>query len=340
MKAEDILELSGPAGAGKLMPGGPDEIRRTFRKLVALWHPDHNPDPRAAAVFRHLVALRDLALGRSGAGRTGQTGAGQEEILTARDGRRFRTRVHYRHEGDAGTLLVGARAISHMIPGGNRDLARLEEDAVRGFRFADADMAAQMAWALPALLEVRALRDDATLLIYERPEGEVVLADLLDAFGPLPPEHAAWLGSGLFNLAAWLSWAGLFHGGIGPDSVLVNPDTHSVRLVGGWAFSGRLGSRPAALPNRTLDLMPALAVKGAVAEESLQLELIRRTILESLGDGVGAHLGRIGVPAPLADFLRLPSAADGISDYRAWQEALVRAWGPRRFVAYPHRLSR
>lgn len=332
MRAREILALSGASGAQTLFPGDPSEVRKRFRKLVSIWHPDHCDAPEAAEVFRHLMDLRDLAA----KGETRSAASGSDQILTGADGRKFRFRVASRHMGDIGETLVGRRTISHLVLQENADLAGCEREAVSGFDFADARMRQQMERYLPNLLQERDLEDGGTLFIYERPAGEVLLCDLINAFGPLPPVHAAWLCSGLLNIAAWLSWSGRVHGAISLDTVMVNPETHLVRLIGGWAFSALKATRPAALPNRTLDLFPSLAVKGRGVDEAVTLRLIRRTVLESMGDPAGTSLEALGVPTPVANFLRLPPQKTGIEDYQAWQKALKEGWGARKFVVYPH----
>lgn len=332
-QAEEILSHRGAAGARALFSADPEEARARFRNLAAQWHPDHCDDPKAGEVFRHLIKLREQLKVGARPGPEGVTG--EEVILTARTGLRFRTRPLYRHQSDIGEILVGARTVSNLVPPENADLAALEVAAVCGFRFADDRMRAQMADGLPELMEERPLEGGGTLLIYRKDPGEMLLADLLRRDGPLPPEHAAWVCSGLLNVAAWLGWAGMWHGGISADTVAVNTDTHSVRLVGGWAFSGKAGDRATAFPNRTLHLMPFLAVKTRLPDEGVTLGLIRRTVLEALGDPNESRLDTIGVPDPVGRFLRLPPARTGAEDYASWQSALRDGWGGRKFVIYP-----
>ena len=41
----------------RLFTGDPDQARREFRTLVAIWHPDRCSRPEATAVFQHLSRL-------------------------------------------------------------------------------------------------------------------------------------------------------------------------------------------------------------------------------------------------------------------------------------------
>ena len=87
--AAAILALS-PSQAGRIFSGVPDFIRRQWRTQARHWHPDrHAGDATASAVFQHLQALRDAALGRFAADSPAAPG---ELILDTIDGRWFRLR--------------------------------------------------------------------------------------------------------------------------------------------------------------------------------------------------------------------------------------------------------
>ncbi len=61
LTAQDILKIE-PFDAGQLFPGDAAEIKARFKKLAQEWHPDHNAEPDASAVFAHINKLRTLAL--------------------------------------------------------------------------------------------------------------------------------------------------------------------------------------------------------------------------------------------------------------------------------------
>ena len=325
--AEQILSV--PRGsAASLLGDCESAVRATFRKMVAIWHPDRSSDPRAAEVFRHLVALRDAALGAGPA-------AANQRRFTARGGRDFSMRYLAAHATDAGETFVGTRTLAQVFASDMADLADAEKETAGGFRFADQAMEDQMRMFLPREIEWRDLEDGSALQIQERSPGEVVLADLLARDGAMPPKHAAWLCSGLMNIAAFLTWSGRVHGAISSDTVMVDPESHGVRLFGGWGFSTARGTRPSMLPNRTLETVPNLAVAGEVAEFTIDLELVRRTVREAMGATSIGGLDHLDLPEPVENWLVMPPAKDGIADYAAWQAALEAGWGTRRFVVYP-----
>ncbi|MCW3782482.1 J domain-containing protein [Defluviimonas salinarum] len=332
LTARDILGTT-PAAAATLFPGSVREIRRAFHRLAAAWHPDICAEPEATRVMAHLVTLRDRALAVSGAAGQPRRGPAGRTLRTA-DGHDLAIAPRASRTADHGEILVGSRTIATVYPADLVDLAAREVAAIAGFRFADPGMEAQMRPFLPRLLRETALESGGRLTILERNPEEILLADLLAHAGAMPPVHAAWLCSGLMNIAAWLGWHGQVHGAIGPETVLVNPKTHSVRLAGGWCFAVPMGTRPDLLPARSLDALPRLAVAGTGTDARTDAELVRLTVREALGDAAGSQLHDGTVPAPIAAWLSFPPAGDAMRDYAGWQKALVEAWGPRRFVEY------
>ncbi len=326
LSAEHIMAM-GLRDTSKIFTGIEKTDKATFRTLAARWHPDHCQDPKAAAVFGKLVSLRNAA---RGAARQPQA----QQVFTTAQGARRAMRYLSRRETDIGLLMVGSGSICQIFEADLADIANAEDRALSGFTFADAKMEAQMRMFLPRHKSRIDLADGKILLTQERKPGDVLLADLIAGDGPMSSEHAAWLCSGLMNIAAWLTWAGKVHGAIGPDTVMVDPETHAVRLVGGWGFATDIGTRPAMLPNRSLQIAPQMAVKGVSADASLDLELIRRTTCEAMGASTLSQLASLGLREPVHNWLMLPPGKDGIADYGKWQKALTDAWGVRRFAKY------
>ncbi|MEP3667023.1 MAG: J domain-containing protein [Roseibium sp.] len=321
MQANEILNRS------DFFTGTDAEIKKAFHKMVATWHPDVCRDPMAGAVMEHLLKLRDRAL--SG-GRAKPGLQGLERILETRDGRRLRVGLHSVRASDFGEILVGDQTVTFVFSADAEDIGQREAKAIETFRYADDKMRKQMVMALPKVLREMPLTGNRHAIVQKRQPGEVLLADLLERDGPMDPKHAAWLGSGLLNIACWMSWARMVHGAISPEMILVDTATHNVRLIGGWGMSLGMGERPDILPERTVQRLPRLAVAGQTVDSSVDLELIRLTVSEALGQ---KNLKAI-LPKEMFAWLSFPPRKTAMEDYAAWHEALVAAWGPRKFVQY------
>lgn len=324
--AETILSTPVTA-ASTLFPGNHDQVAQEFRRLAALWHPDHCPDPRASEVLSHLVVLRNHILHR------GQTKAILEKMITT-EKRVLRIQPLSIRQTDQAEIILGDTTFSQLFSPQERDLADWEARAIESFHYADPAMQTQMQQFLPTIQIDEHTKDGGRLIVCHRGKNEILLSDLLIKYGPLPDVHAAWLGSGLLNIAAWLEWSGVCHGDIGPDAILIDPATHSVRLMGGWCFSCPFGRRPEVLPSRTLDILPSLESGGETVDPFVDLHLIRQTLREALGDPAGSRLRSGLIPEPIADWINLPPNGPAFADYTAWQRQLQRAWGPSRFVCF------
>jgi len=322
LTAAEIMGLK-PADAALLFPGDAAMVAQRYRRLAKLWHPDHNPAPEAAAVFARVTELHEAVR------RPSRDPSGKEERFRTRDGRTFRFAWLTRHDSDAGHVLVGQRHIVHVVKPEAEDFAR--DAAALALPFANGAMRAEMERVLPrrsALLET----DDGTVFVHTKSPDQVLLADLLK-LGPVDPRHAAWMVTRLMSIACWLHWAGLMHGAIGSDCLLVSPRHHSVALTGPMLCATRFARPPRTLPERTLAELPRLLAPGAVADAGVDPALIRLTMREALGDPAGTRLAADpDFPKPFAAWLLMPAADGAQADFHAWEQARDASFGPRRFI--------
>ncbi|MEZ5816030.1 MAG: molecular chaperone DnaJ [Hyphomicrobiaceae bacterium] len=315
----------------RIFSGSPQDIRAQWRALALRHHPDCNPGTvNAQAAFRHLLALKKAAEARIKAGAWTRNG---ERLLTTRDGRCFRLRFISRRPFELGESYIGRSTLAFAIEGAAQRLVERGIEHFRSIGFADAAMQRQLAPLLPRL-RATTEAEDCTVVVLHRAPGLVLLADLIaHGGGHLDPRHVAWVVSGLENLACYLGTRGLVHGAISPDTVLVDPVTHRVALLGGWWYATPFGARLMALPTRTIRVLPRGLLDNGRAREAIDLELIRLTARECLGDATGTRWHRGGVvPSPLKSWMLSPPLASASEDYAAWEEAREAAFGPRRFT--------
>jgi len=330
--------LSIPADAPQLLfRGAAAEVPGQYRALAMRWHPDrpgNQGSAHAGEVFRKVAALKQAADALIAAGdwfvASGEAG------FVADDGRRlaFAYAAHRRIE--LGHLLIGRERVAFLVRPEFADLYANGITSIRAMCFADDAMRTEFQPQLPRLAECFATAEYRVLILDKDPEA-VSLADLLHrAGGKLPAAHMAWLTSRCLNLACWLDWARVFHGDIGADSLFVNPRLHSVALLGGWWYATPLGGRLAALPQRSMRLMPSDLLRDKRAQARGDLETIRALGRELLGDPAGTCLGAdADVPAALSAWAQQAGGSSAIEDFQGWQGVLQRAFGPRRFVELP-----
>jgi len=328
--ASDILGVP-ETRARDLFPGDEKAVAREFRRLVKAWHPDRCPDPKAADVVAHLNKLRVAALRKIGAIKV----PSQMREFRANDGKLFRFRYNSIHRIDIGEVIVGDNSVAYVFDREFADIAAAEQMRIGGLRFQDEGMRKEMARFLPSPKRA-VVQQDATVLVYEKTPDQFLLVDLIrHAGGRIDPRHVAWIVSRMENIASYLCWAGISHGAIDATNLLVSPKYHTVSLVGGWGFATEIGQRPKALPWRTLSALPRLAVEGTPSDHAVDLELLRMTARECLGDAAGGRIVADGsIPQALSAWLVIPPTGTAFEDFPAWEAALARAFGPRRFIPW------
>lgn len=286
---------------------GPAAMRR-YRQLARLTHPDACPgDGPAAAAFARLAALwqrRDSDVSRA--------------AVTAR--------------GDLANLyrMRGGLLKLPRDPADN-DLMDREAAALARLR---RDTEPRLAAYLPELVEVRRIRDPRTgaerrgNLLAELSEFRS-LADVRTAFpAGIDPRDAAWMWRRLLVAIGVAHRAGLVHGAVLPEHVLIHPAEHGLVLVD-WCYSGPAGSPLPAIVGRYRDWYPPEVLARQPVGADTDIWLATSCLVELMG---------ARSPGPLAAFARgcrLAHRAHRPQD--AWQllaeldELLGRLYGPRTF---------
>ncbi|HLT30004.1 MAG TPA: inactive serine/threonine-protein kinase VRK3 [Myxococcaceae bacterium] len=120
---------------------------------------------------------------------------------------------------------------------------------------------------------------------------------------PLHAHQAIWIFRRLCEVLGALHRAGLSHGAVYPEHVLVEDGEHGARLLG-FGSAGPIGDR---LPTRSEQAdafgLDAMAPNGELGP-GLDLGLAARTIIWGLGGSPRSCTVPSEVPAPLADFLQ------------------------------------
>ena len=308
----------------------------TLRRLAGRWHPDHCADPAADAVFARIQWQRRRVLGSSrtlAADRQATEAHPVFESGAAADGRRWSMPYLARYTDELGTVYIAQRTLLEAVTPHLADLAERSAAQTAHWTFATRDMENQMRPCLPAAAAAHRTAD-AILLVRPRDPDLVRLADVIAHAGTVPPEHVAWIGGGLWNLACYLEYANRAHPLIDATTVWLDTARHRVALLGGWAYAGEIGTRWAALPASAMaDVTPAWR-SDPVQRSALGHIQIRRLLRNLLGDLTGMGPPPSAAPAPLVTFARSPAAGTAVEQYRSWKKAVEASFGPPRFSAW------
>jgi hypothetical protein len=322
--ADDILAI--PRNEPERLFQTPDQIVAAYHKLAMRWHPD-KPDGRRE-VFEHLTALKQEAELHVSEGRWQIPG------LLEIAGRKIRYFKSYPFE--LGMAYLGNTVLALVVEEDFLTLAKNAEAAIKGMEFANDRMAAEMQPRLPRLKAAFDTGKGQRVLVEEKQPGLIRLSDLIvHQGGKIDPRHAAWIISDLLNTACYFgAYRQISHMGLATETVFIDPAAHRTVIAGGWFYTTALGEPLMAIPERTDQLLPAVARHTERATGSIDLELIKGIGREMLGDVSGTHLDT-GVPAALRDWLRMPSGMDAVAEYKAWPKILEDSFGARRFTELP-----
>lgn len=290
---------------------GPDDLfgqdaARCYRRLARLTHPDARPaDARAAAAFAKLAALW-------------QRHTGDRGPLVAR--------------GDLANLYQTSRGLLKVArdPADN-DLMDREVLALgRISRLGETKLRAYF----PRLVQTQRVRDPRTGAerrgnLLGTLDGFVSLAQVRAAFGgTLDPRDAAWMWRRLLVAIGAAHRAGVIHGAVLPEHVLIHPAEHGLVLVD-WCYSGPPGEPLRAVVARYRDRYPPEILARQPAGPDTDIWLAT-SCMTDLADGRW--------PASLAAFARgCALASPRRRPQDAWRllaeldDLLGRLYGPRRF---------
>jgi hypothetical protein len=229
-------------------------------------------------------------------------------------------------------MYIGETAAVFSVENKYADLVGDARSRIAGFKFANPAMQKEMRRNLPHSPEYFKTAEHLIKVLPKTPD-MILLADLLEHLsGAIDARHVAWIGSGLQNLACYFEYAGLVHHDIGPRTVWVSPEFHTVTLLGGWWYANFEGGKINALPNRTINVAPADVMRRKRADSRVDLELIRQTGRELLGENGSAPLKTSEkIPAAMARWFNGATSGSAVTDYQLWKNVLEMDFGKPRF---------
>ncbi|GAA0268805.1 lipopolysaccharide kinase InaA family protein [Cryptosporangium japonicum] len=280
----------------------------TFRRLRRTVHPDVAPlgsEGIATSAFTRLTELWE-ARGPT----IGRYPLGEKPI-----------------DGDLADLFRSGTALLKIArdPADN-DLLAAEADALR--RPKDRRYRAYF----PSLRETLVVEDDGdyrAVNVLDRCDGFVDLATVARAYPDgVDPRDVAWMWRRLLVALGAAHRAGIVHGAVLPEHVLIHPDDHGLVLVD-WCYSAVPGAAVPALVERYRDAYPPEVLGKQPAVPATDLYLASGLMLRLMGGRAHAELRRF------ANGCRLKAPRMRPDD--AWHllgeldELLPALYGPRRF---------
>jgi hypothetical protein len=336
-RANGPQDIFGPLGADAQAA-----LKRRYRELVTIAHPDHNPDrvAEANAAFTRLqdwyaIAQRQVAGGAYGAALRISATTKLHQYMG------YEPPLH----GDLCDLFPadagGERVLLKVArQARNNDLLAAEAQALRRIERA---LEGQLVRAhFPALVEHFLLPDETGARrhtnVLRAESGFVSLAEVLRAYPRgIPAPDAAWMFNRVLAALGTTHNLGLVHGAVTLAHVLIRPADHNGMLVD-WCYSVPIGEPLKALsPPYAADYPPEVVAKQP-ATPATDLYMAARCLVRLLGGDGDAQSLPAGVPKPIRALLRgCLLAAPQRRAAEAWQlfddfhEILGRLYGPPVF---------
>jgi hypothetical protein len=105
----------------------------------------------------------------------------------------------------------------------------------------------------------------------------------------LPQEHVNWILSRMIEFSVYLNSMGYMHGGITPESVFVEPESHGIQIVSFYHLT-RIGERVKTYSGAHKNWYPSSMFDTKVASSKVDLELAKKVAICLLGDRSGSGI--------------------------------------------------
>lgn len=314
---------------GDLFSGDTATASNQYRRLARVVHPDANPDDvdRATKVFARLSELW--------ATYTGTNNSSDIVYVTRRNTYRLNP-AHLISRGDISNVyevfyIANARARVGILKmprsPKNNDLVANEISALKTLKDEVPDK-----WHPfhPTTIDSFRHHDaktskDRRAIVLDNLNGFVSLRDILDAYPHgIDPRDMAWMARRLWIAIDTAHDAGLVHGAVFPEHVMVHPESHGVVLID-WSYSRPKGEKLNAVVKRYMDL----GWYGSRYDQPLDHRLDIRQAAHTLELLLGDKGNR-----PFRAFFngcRVASTPPAGTLFREFDELLERLYGERRY---------
>jgi len=313
-----------------------DTMKREWRALVKIWHPDQNPKANRD-VMTHVNKLYDVGCEKLKLGIWFNPYALR---IKATNGKEYDLKFKKHRTFELGDVYIGVKQVSYLLDKSPAAAALVEnmKQTVASFKFKDAKMEEHARKFLPKILASVETADKLVVVLAKEPD-MILLRDVIEhKGGKLDPVQAAWIITRFYNVGSYLDIMKLTHNDLSPDSMFVSPDHKS--LVTGWWYATPRGQKMRYASSRTVLYSPIDVTTYKDANHRIDGELIKATGRELFGDPAGSALNfDPKIPRPLKEWATSPSSDNIVEEFKKWQETILNSFGKRRYVELDAKFS-
>lgn len=180
LSAEEILAIKTPERLFR----DQRKIKEIRRDLAQVWHPDHNKDLRASAVFAHINKLYDDAVRHIKDGIWNIPGLLELEGI---DGKKRRIKYKMHHTFELGDVYYGDTVVAYVLATDFADLFENGRKIIANFKFRDVKMKAEMEKFLPSIKSTFETKNNLFVMVVGKPADAYRADDVQSSLGGKRP---------------------------------------------------------------------------------------------------------------------------------------------------------
>jgi hypothetical protein len=311
-----ILNITNPAKLFNLKT-----YKQEFHKLSMQYHPDRGGD---ALVFDHILKLYHQA--ELNEGYWGYLGS---LIIVGLDSSEYHYNYYSKSEFELGFIYVTDTEVIYAIDNTNTIDFKLPE-----YKYRDDAMIKAFENLVVLKFEKVIIGKINKYYIIKKPEDCYLLKDIIIK-NKIPITQTAWILSRLYNLGCFFNYNNLVHCDLSLNTITINPEKHSIGIIGGWNYVYKENDTIKMLPKHTYDILPRSIIENKKAITSIMTEQIHALGRELLGSRFGSYLELSKLDFKFAEWLTNAGFDNIIKEYKKWDsEILQNIFGVRKFVKW------
>lgn len=289
-----------------------DDIDAGERQLLAACHPDlHDGSEEAAELFKQVQAAAEQA----------------RHPIVLKGKRHSYPLGNMLANGDVADLYRSGNYLvkASRVQGGDV-LLRAESEALATIHTEAGDSKYRLYFPLP--VESFQIRDTFAkrINVFDWAGDYLPLTTVLAKHKTLDGRHVGWIFKRLLIAIGFANRLGLVHGAILPQHLLINPDSHGLRLIG-WGQSVKSGGVIKAVPSAFKDWYPPEVIDKKPATAETDIFMAARCAMHVGGDALELREFLLGCVLP-GQKMR---PGDAWALYEEFEELLRTVYGPPKF---------
>lgn len=311
----ELMKISRPED---LFPKDEREIKKLYRELVKMYHPDvyGNDD-----VFRRINELYKAAMEKI---KTNSWGFKNTLTIKSDSGKKISLNYIKKHNFELGEMYIANKVVLYLLPKSNEKYYTNYIDKVKSIKYADESMENEFALFIPKIIRHGKTESGDCFIVILKYDDVLYLPDILSKF-KISNRHACWMISRIINLCCLMKYNNLSFNNININSIFICPRTHKVFLFDWW-YVTKLGEKMIGLPKFNYNLMTPTQKASKLTSSTLDIDSVKAfaMTMKSYTEG--------DVPKEFELWAKGGSSEDTFKEFSEWDKCLDASYGERKFV--------